>query len=221
MATRFRGLVCPAGLLRLQRSGQNTTTGSAAPSHASSESMHAYHARHVTHTRLSAASASLGVAPPPSRIVRLSPAQWRSVPVRTLPLASSTLLHAPRFVIDCRHTQGCIVLLSTTSPPVSVHHPPSRRHRPTSIRSMRRVLVLLVELLPYLANADSIGWQHAVLQAVQVPPVYGRHKLARRKVHEHAGREVVLAYPVAKLKVRLEHGPQRQRYRLDKVRQAR
>jgi hypothetical protein len=34
------------------------------------------------------------------------------------------------------------------------------------------------ELLPKLTDADAVGWEHAVLQAVQIPPVDGGHELA-------------------------------------------
>ena len=34
------------------------------------------------------------------------------------------------------------------------------------------------ELLPKLTDADAVGWEHAVLQAVQVPAVDGGYELA-------------------------------------------
>ena len=70
------------------------------------------------------------------------------------------------------------------------------------------------ELLPKLTDADAVGWEHAVLQAVQIPPVDGRHKLARRKAQEDAWREVMLSYAGAELEVGMEHGGERQRYGL-------
>ena len=70
------------------------------------------------------------------------------------------------------------------------------------------------ELRPELTDADAVGWEHTVLQAVQIPPVDGRHELARCKAQEDARREVMLSYAGAELEVGMEHGGERQRYRL-------
>ena len=61
------------------------------------------------------------------------------------------------------------------------------------------------ELRPELTDADAVGWEHTVLQAVQIPPVDGRHELARCKAQEDARREVMLSYAGAELEVGMEH----------------
>lgn len=58
---------------------------------------------------------------------------------------------------------------------------------------------------PDVDDAYALGRQHAVLQAVQVASVDGRHELAGCKTEDHPGREVVLADTVAQPEVLVEH----------------
>lgn len=67
----------------------------------------------------------------------------------------------------------------------------------------------LYKLPPELANAGSIGWEHAILQTVQISSMNGRNELARSEAKEDSWREVVFPYAVPELKVRLKHGTKR------------
>jgi hypothetical protein len=77
------------------------------------------------------------------------------------------------------------------------------------VRLMWRFRISLYKLPPELANAGSIGREHAILQTVQIPSMNGRDELARGEAKEDSWREVVLPYAVPELKIRLEHGTKR------------
>ena len=63
-----------------------------------------------------------------------------------------------------------------------------------------------VERRPHFPNAHPLGREHAVLETVQVLAVKRGHQLAGQQTKEDPGREVVLADPLAKLKVLIEDG---------------
>ena len=75
----------------------------------------------------------------------------------------------------------------------------------------RREWRLLREPVPRLEDARPPRRQHAVLQAVEAPPMNGREELARHQAQYDAGREVVLVDAVAELEVLVEHGAQGER----------
>jgi len=68
------------------------------------------------------------------------------------------------------------------------------------------VLRLLGQPSPKFDDARTSCWKHAVLQTVEVLPVYWRNKASGSQTKYNTGRKVVLADAVAKLEVLIEHG---------------
>lgn len=76
---------------------------------------------------------------------------------------------------------------------------------------VRCLFISCCKLPPKLIYTNAIGWEHAVLQAVEISPVDRRHKLTRSKTEEDARRQVVLPYAGAEFEIRLEHRTEGQR----------
>ena len=68
----------------------------------------------------------------------------------------------------------------------------------------------LIQASPHLRDIGALGGQHAVLQAVHVLAVDGRHELAGREVEDDARGKVVPAKAGTELEVLVEHFSERE-----------
>ena len=84
-----------------------------------------------------------------------------------------------------------------------VTDPPTHRRRPAT-RAMG--FSRLCQNRPDLCHAGPAGRKHAVLHAVQIPAVDGRHEAAGEEAEDDLRGKIVFAQSVAKLEVLIEHG---------------
>ena len=62
---------------------------------------------------------------------------------------------------------------------------------------------------PHLEYRRALGWQHAILQAIEAFAVDGGHEAAGDETENDSGREVVFAESVAELEVLIERCTER------------
>lgn len=85
---------------------------------------------------------------------------------------------------------------------------PIRQYRHLYLRRPRLWGRERIDGLPHLHDARPPRREHAVLEAIEILPVDGRHELARQETEQDPRRQVMFPDTLPHLEVLVEHGPE-------------